>query len=144
MEPNELSLSQSLYEQVKGILMETRRQAYHAVNFAMVQAYWQIGRVIVEQEQHGNLRAEYGKAILQSLSERLSQEFGKGFDVRNLQQMKKFYACYPNPNALRSQLTWTHYRLLLRVEDEQARQWYMEESVRAGWSSRQLYSITAS
>lgn len=90
MEKSELSSVHGLYEQVRGILLETRRQAYHAVNFAMVQAYWQIGRAIVEQEQHGNLRAEYGKAILQNLSERLSEEFGKGFDVRNLRNMRLF------------------------------------------------------
>lgn len=68
----------------------------------------------------------------------MQQEFGSGFSVRNLQQMKKFYALFPNTNALRSQLTWTHYRLLLRVENETARNWYMEECVRSAWSSRQL------
>lgn len=76
--------------------------------------------------------------MLQDISEKLQQEFGNGFSVRNLQQMKKFYAMFPNTNALRSQLTWTHYRLLLRVDDETARNWYMEECVRSAWSSRQL------
>lgn len=76
--------------------------------------------------------------MLQDVSEKLQQEFGNGFSVRNLQQMKKFYAMFPNTNALRSQLTWTHYRLLLRVDDETARNWYMEECVRSAWSSRQL------
>ena len=104
----------------------------------MVNAYWQIGRIIVEHEQNGSLRAEYGKGILQEVSERLQQEFGDGFSVRNLQQMKKFYVMFPNTNALRSQLTWTHYRALLRVEDDAARNWYMEESIRSAWSSRQL------
>ena len=129
---------QDIYSQIKETLLLSRSQAHSAVNSAMVQAYWNIGRIIVEHEQNGSLRAEYGKGVLQHLSERLSDEFGKGFDVRNLQQMKKFYAMFPNTNALRSQLTWTHYRALLRVENDAARNWYMEESVRAGWSSRQL------
>jgi predicted nuclease of restriction endonuclease-like (RecB) superfamily len=124
--------------EIKETLQQARNQAYSAVNLAMVQAYWQIGRIIVEHEQNGSLRADYGKNVLQDISEKLQQEFGNGFSVRNLQQMKKFYAMFPNTNALRSQLTWTHYRLLLRVDDETARNWYMEECVRSAWSSRQL------
>ena len=129
---------QDIYSEIKETLLQSRNQAYSAVNFAMVQAYWQIGRIIVEHEQNGSLRADYGKNMLQEISVKLQQEFGSGFSVRNLQQMKKFYALFPNTNALRSQLTWTHYRLLLRVENETARSWYMEECVRSAWSSRQL------
>ena len=129
---------QDIYSEIKETLLQSRNQAYSAVNFAMVQAYWQIGRIIVEHEQNGSLRAHYGKNMLQEISVKLQQEFGSGFSVRNLQQMKKFYALFPNTNALRSQLTWTHYRLLLRVENETARNWYMEECVRSAWSSRQL------
>lgn len=129
---------QDIYSEIKKTLLQSRNQAYSAVNFAMVQAYWQIGRIIVEHEQNGSLRADYGKNMLQEISVKLQQEFGSGFSVRNLQQMKKFYALFPNTNALRSQLTWTHYRLLLRVENETARNWYMEECVRSAWSSRQL------
>ncbi len=127
-----------IYSEIKKTLLLSRSQAYSAVNHAMVQAYWHIGRIIVEHEQNGSLRADYGKGVLQEVSERLQKEFGTGFSVRNLQQMKKFYVLFPNTNALRSQLTWTHYRALLRVEDDRARNWYMEESLRAGWSSRQL------
>ena len=129
---------QDIYAEIREMLLISRKQAYSAVNFAMVQAYWQIGRIIVEHEQKGVLRSEYGKAVLQDISKELEREFGNGFSVRNLQQMKKFYVLFPNTNALRSQLTWTHYRALLRVEDETARNWYMEECIRAGWSSRQL------
>lgn len=129
---------QDIYSEIKETLLQSRNQAYSAVNFAMVQAYWQIGRIIVEHEQNGSLRADYGKNMLKEISVKLQQEFGSGFSVRNLQQMKKFYALFPNTNALRSQLTWTHYRLLLRVENETARNWYMEECVRSAWSSRQL------
>ena len=128
----------TLYSEIREVLLASRRQAYNAVNFAMVQAYWQVGRLIVEHEQNGSLRAEYGKGLLKALSQKLQSEFGEGFTVRNLQQMKKFYILFPNTHALRAQLTWTHYRALLRVEDEAARSWYMEECVRAAWSSRQL------
>ena len=129
---------EDIYSEIKETLLLSRNQAYSAVNFAMVQAYWQIGRIIVEHEQNGNVRADYGKAILQELSSRLTKDFGKGFSVRTLQQMKKFYVMFPNTNALRSQLTWTHYRLLLSVENEQARKWYMDEAIASAWSSRQL------
>lgn len=127
-----------IYEEIKSALLIARKRAYEAVNFSMVQVYWQIGHIIVEHEQGGNLRSNYGKAVLQDLSDRLTEEFGKGFSVRTLQQMKKFYVLFPNTNALRSQLTWTHYRLLLSVENERARQWYMDEVIASGWSSRQL------
>lgn len=129
---------EDIYSEIKKTLLLSRNQAYSAVNFAMVQAYWQIGRIIVKYEQDGNARAGYGKSVLQELSSRLTKDFGKGFSVRTLQQMKKFYLLFPNTNALRSQLTWTHYRLLLSVENEQARQWYMDEAIASAWSSRQL------
>lgn len=138
MVDNALIPYQDIYSEIKETLLMSRSQAYSAVNSAMVQAYWNIGRIIVEHEQNGSLRAEYGKGVLQHLSEQLSEEFGKGFDVRNLRNMRAFYVTFPKWNALRSELSWTHYRVLLRVENDAARNWYMEESIRAGWSSRQL------
>ena len=104
----------------------------------MVTAYWNIGRLIVEDEQQGSTRAEYGKAVLADLSVRLTEEFGKGLTEANLRNMRQFYQCFPNCYALRSELTWTHYRLLIRVQDEDARQWYMNEAAEQTWSSRQL------
>ena len=138
MADNELTIYDELYTEIKETLLASRRQAYAAINFVMVKSYWDIGRIIVEHEQSGSLRSEYGKHTLQELSERLTKEFGKGFTVRTLQQMKKFYVLFPNTNALRSQLTWTHYRLLMTVENEKAREWYMNEAVAGAWSSRQL------
>lgn len=138
MADKELTPYEDIYSEIRETLLSSRHQAYSAVNFAMVQAYWQIGRIIVEHEQEGSLRSGYGKSVLQELSNRLTEEFGKGFSVRTLQQMKKFYVTFPNTNALRSQLTWTHYRLLLSVENDQARRWYMDEAVASAWSSRQL------
>lgn len=104
----------------------------------MVTAYWNIGKLIVEDEQQGNSRAEYGKAVLSDLSKRLTAEFGKGFDERELRRIRQFYLVFPKWDALRPELTWTHYRLLIRVQNETARLWYMNEAAEQTWSSRQL------
>ena len=125
------------YRSIRGYVIEAQRQVYTAVNAAMVTAYWKIGKSIFEACGE-NDRAAYGKQVLQYISERMTAEFGKGFDIRNLRYMRQFYLTFPNVNALRSKLSWAHYRLLMRVGDAKARSFYMEESVKAGWSSRQL------
>ena len=129
---------QQTYERIRAILSEARGRAYRAINTAMVAAYWEIGRVIVEEEQKGQQRAEYGKGLLVELSHRLNAEFGRGFDRTNLQQMRAFYLAYPIRDALRHELSWTHYRLLLRVEKPEARAFYEAEAVNARWSTREL------
>lgn len=137
--PNQtLSASSHLFAEIREVLVTARRTAYKAVNFAMVTAYWNVGRIIVEDEQKGHIRAEYGKAILADLSKRLTDEFGKGFDERELRRIRQFYLVFPKWDALRPELTWTHYRLLIRVQNEQARLWYMNEAAEQTWSSRQL------
>lgn len=128
----------ALYESIRNVLLGSRGHAYQAVNTAMLMAYWSVGKLIVEDEQQGKTRGAYGKGVLTALSERLVKEFGAGFGVRNLQQMKKFYLLFPNTNAVRSQLSWTHYRSLLRVKNPEAREWYLNEAVREQWSGRQL------
>ena len=133
-----LSNSGHLFAEIREVLVTARRTAYKAVNFAMVTAYWNVGRLIVEDEQKGHIRAEYGKAILADLSKRLTDEFGKGFDERELRRIRQFYLVFPKWDALRPELTWTHYRLLIRVQNEQARLWYMNEAAEQTWSSRQL------
>ena len=133
-----LSNSSHLFAEIREVLVTARRTAYKAVNFAMVTAYWNVGRLIVEDEQQGNTRAEYGKAILADLSKRLTDEFGKGFDERELRRIRQFYLVFPKWDALRPELTWTHYRLLIRIQNEQARLWYMNEAAEQTWSSRQL------
>ena len=133
-----LSNSSHLFAEIREVLVTARRTAYKAVNFAMVTAYWNVGRLIVEDEQKGNIRAEYGKAVLADLSKRLTDEFGKGFDERELRRIRQFYLVFPKWDALRPELTWTHYRLLIRVQNEQARLWYMNEAAEQTWSSRQL------
>lgn len=126
------------YENIKQILEKARNTAYRAVNFAMVQAYWQIGKVIVEEEQKGKERAEYGKFLIKELSQRLTKECQKGFIERNLWYMRDFYLKFPKVNALRSELTWTHYRLLLKVENENTRKFYMQETINSNWNTREL------
>lgn len=125
------------YRQIASILVAARERAYAAVNFAMVEAYWEIGRSIVE-EQGGKERSEYGEALLQGLAERLTADFGKGFDARELRKMRQFYLSFPIRDALRPELSWTHYRRLSRIPDSEARMWYMNECAEAHWSTRQL------
>lgn len=127
-----------LFERVKNILSEARAKAWQAVNSAMVVSYWEIGRIIIEEEQKGRKRADYGSYLLDALSERLTTEFGRGFDRTNISKMRAFYLAYPIVDSLRPQLTWTHYRLLLRVEKPKARAFYEIEAVNARWSTREL------
>lgn len=105
---------------------QARGQVRQAVNTAMVQSYWEIGRLIVEHEQQGNRRAEYGKQQLQQLSQQLTERLGKGIDVNNLRNMRQFYQSFPKRNSVRTELSWTHYRTLLRIENAQARDWYLQ------------------
>lgn len=127
-----------LLTNIREILLSARHTAYKAVNFAMVTAYWNIGKLIVEDEQNGNARAEYGKAVLEELSTKLTKEFGKGFTITNLKNMRQFYSLFPKGHTLRGELTWSHYRLLIKVKNDQARLWYMNEAAEQAWSSRQL------
>jgi len=189
--PQNLTPLDPLYADIREILTQARSAAYRAVNFAMVQAYWHVGRLIVEHEQGGVTRAKYGKRVLQELSGRLTAEFGKGFSVQSLWNMRQFYTTFAKlsplrrecqrsledgetgldtntleklspprrelatgpkcdavrsesepaaslPSTLRRELSWTHYRLLMRVEDERAREWYMNEAADQQWSTRQL------
>ncbi len=133
---NEL-MDTRFYEQIRSILETARNQAYSAANSAMVQAYWSIGKSIVEQQGKSE-RAEYGRQLLQELSKQLTHDFGKGFTASNLRNMRQFYLTFPNCYALRSNLSWTHYRMLMRVENEKARNFYLEECEKANWSTRQL------
>ena len=162
---------ESLYREVRSVLEQARASAYRAVNVAMVQAYWHVGRLIVEHEQGGAKRAAYGEAVLDDLSRRLTSDYGRGFDPSNLRYMRLFFRKFPNRDAmrhtlpsprirgalrheltpaekrnatrsvsatLRTELSWTHYRLLLGVADDRAREWYMNEAADQHWSTRQL------
>ena len=127
------------YRTIAEILQTARATAYRAVNEVMVQAYWRIGRVIVEEEQRGKKRADYGRALIEELAERLTVNFGKGFDKSNLWHMRKFYLTFPDIlDAVRRELSWTHYRMLLRVEKDDARSFYEIEAANSHWSTREL------
>lgn len=127
-----------LHQVIHQLLLLARSQVRQAVNTSMVQTYWQIGQKIVEDEQGGHKRAAYGKQVLQELARRLGEEFGVGFDVTNLRNMRQFYLCFPIRDAVRRELSWTHYRALIRIDNPQARGWYTQEAAEQGWSVRAL------
>jgi len=185
-------ITKNFYEDIKQILDKARSAAFRTVNFLMVESYWNIGRLIVEEEQKGKKRAEYGKYLIKELSESLTKDFGKGFDVSNLRYIRLFYLAFPISDAvrhtfkyeknsnihavsdeskkqknkklnavssqfpeqsiqdaarhefvdlksyLRPELSWTHYRILLKLEKEEARYFYMNEAANSNWSTREL------
>ena len=134
-------ITPTFFNEIRTILAQARQKAYAAVNSTMVEAYWQIGQRIVEEEQKGNERAEYGTLLIKELSKQLGQELGKGFSVANLKNFRKFYLVFPDFQkgyAARSLLTWTHYRLIIRVDDPAARGYYLQEAADQNWSTRQL------
>jgi predicted nuclease of restriction endonuclease-like (RecB) superfamily len=122
--------------EIKQILEQARQNAYSAVNTAMVESYWLVGKRIVEEEQQGEQKAAYGEAILKNLSIALTAELGKGFSYANLRNFRQFYLTYPDPEicyALRSKLTWSHNQLIMRVEDAEARRYYLQEATEQSW-----------
>lgn len=104
------------YLNIKNILQTARDSAYRQVNFIMVEAYWNIGKQIVQEEQNGEDRAEYGSNLIKNLSKQLTSDFGKGFTTTNLKMMRQFYNTFPNSHTLCDQLTWSHYRLIIRIQ----------------------------
>ena len=136
-ETNSLDLSNhELLTNIRLLLTQARHSLVQTVNTVMVQTYWQIGRLIVEHEQSGNARAEYGKQQLAHLSLTLSKEFGKGFDVSNLRNMRRFYQTFPIQETLSLELSWSHYCKLIRIENPTARDWYRAEAIANHWSVR--------
>lgn len=127
-----------LFAKIKQMLDNARKQIAYTVNATTVDAYWQVGKYIVEFEQEGKTRAEYGKGVITSLSKHLMSEYGGGFTITNLKMMRLFYLSYPKGHALRDQLSWTHWRKLLTVQDVTARDYYITECVAENWSTRQL------
>jgi predicted nuclease of restriction endonuclease-like (RecB) superfamily len=132
------TLPVGLLDVLRELIQKGRQQALRAVDMVQVQTCWEVGRHIVEYEQGGEMRAAYGKKLLPQLAAVLSREFGKGFDATNLRHMRGFYQAFPIRDAVRRELSWTHYRLLLRVSSTDARQWYMNEAATENWSSRAL------
>ena len=123
---------------LRQLIADSRQQALRSVDVVQVQTYWHIGQHIVEFEQGGAQRAAYGRGLLVQLGQTLSIEFGRGFDATNLRHMRGFYLAFPIRDAVRRELSWTHYRLLLRVDSPEARQWYVNEAATQNWSTRAL------
>ena len=129
---------QNLYDEVKKIISSARQNAVRSVDFCRVQMYWHIGKRILETEQQGKERAEYGAYLLKTLAKKLEPEYGSGFSFRQLNFCRQFYRMYPIMNALRSQLNWTQYRLLIAIGDDSKREYYELEAINNCWTAREL------
>ena len=127
----------SLLNDVREIISAARSQAVRSVDSCRVQMYWHIGRRIFEEEQLGKDRADYGTYLIKNLAKQLEPEYGSGFSVRQLEMCRQFYRLYPIANALRSQLNWTQYRMLIQIEDPDKRLYYELESVNNNWTARE-------
>lgn len=137
MESN-ITTSNNLYGQIAELIQSARKQVATQVNTALLVTYWNVGRIIVEDEQKSEFRAEYGKQVLKELSKRLTKDFGKGFSVSNLQYMKKFYLKYQKQQTVSVKLSWSHYCELLTISDDDKRSFYEQECINAQWSFREL------
>ena len=135
---NELVIPQDLISEIRDVLITARSNVAHQVNCELLSAYWNIGRIIVEHEQGSNERAEYGKDTMKQLSRALTNEFGKGFSLSNVYNMRQFYLDYPKFQSLTGKLTWTHYCELMSISDRDRRSFYEKECERSGWSVREM------
>lgn len=130
-------LDNNFYEEVKDILEQARQRIYRNIQSEMVQAYWQIGKMIVDK-QGGEARAKYGDGLIKELSIKMTEDFGKGYTITNLKYMRRFYLAFPKSHTLCAELSWSHYRLLISLDDENARNFYIKEAINGNWSVRQL------
>lgn len=127
-----------IVSEIRTIISDARTQAVRSVDFARVQMYWNIGRRIVEEEQKGNVRAEYGTYLIRNLAMALEPEYGSGFSKRQLERSRQFYRTYPIASTLWTQLNWSQYKLLISIPDPDKREYYALEAVNECWSKRQL------
>ncbi len=126
-----------LFKAIREIVLNAKKLAYRSSNAILLNMYWEVGQLIVEDEQQGNSKATYGKATLKNLSKHLTLEFGAGFDERNLRNMRAFYQAFPIWNAVRTELSWTHYRLISKVTQTQRLQ-YIQLAIEGNWDTRTL------
>lgn len=131
-------ISKKVYSQIQALIVESQNAVSRTVNTTMVKLYWEIGRTIFEEEQKGKNRAEYGQYLIESLSQQLSVDYGKGFSATNLRKMRQFYEIFPIQQTLSVELSWSHYLILTKIEDQNARHFYMKECVGSRWSVREL------
>ena len=134
MNNNEIN---NIFNDIKKLVIKSRNSVYQTVNTEMLKLYWNIGKAIMEIQQ-GDERAIYGDAVLEKLSEKLTNEFGKGFSKRNLERMRKFYIYFPIATTLSSQLSWSHYLEIIKIEEEPKRNFYIKETINSRWSVREL------
>ena len=127
-----------VFNSIKTLMDKARNEVAREVNNILVHTYWEIGRIIVEDEQGHEQRAEYGKEIPKDLSKRLTKEYGRGFSVSNLQFMRRFFQEYEIQQTVSVKLTWSHYCELLSISGEKKRSFYEKESINANWSRREL------
>lgn len=127
-----------LFTLIKDIVIQARQRVYRMANSSLLETYWQIGELIVNEEQGGKAKAAYGNETIKTLAELLTIEFGKGFDESNLRNMRMFYNAFPIRDALRHELSWTHYRLISRMDSDEKRNYYLNESIQSNWNSREL------
>uniref|UniRef100_N2ADI5 DUF1016 domain-containing protein n=1 Tax=Eubacterium plexicaudatum ASF492 TaxID=1235802 RepID=N2ADI5_9FIRM len=142
-EPSEILIikEQQFYEDVRLILQRAREEAYNSVNGIMTYAYWNVGRRIVEQEQYGETKARYGSYLIKNLSEQLSDEFGTGFSVANLRNCRQFYLVFPEDSygfSMAGKIPWSHLRSIMRISDEEERNFYLKKALTENWSVRVL------
>ncbi len=129
---------QNFIQDIRIIISDARTSAVRSVNHALTLMYWHIGERIIKEEQHGEERAEYGKYLIKNLSEALTKEFGEGFSKRQLELMRQLYLAFPIANSLSSQLTFTHYRHLMRIKESDKREFYISETIKNAWKVEQL------
>jgi hypothetical protein len=131
-------LNPSVITDIKSIINSARDRAIRAVDTERVLMYWHIGQRIFLEEQNGKDRADYGKFLVKHIAESLEPEYGTGFSIRHLEMCRQFYRVFPIANTLCSQLSWSHYRLVLRIDNQNNRNFYIAETVKNNWSVRQL------
>ena len=127
----------SIFDNIKDLIINSRNNIYNTVNTEMLHLYWNIGKIIMKIQQ-SNERAGYGDAVVDKLSQRLTNEFGRGFSKRNLERMRKFYICFPIATTVSSQLSWSHYLELIKINEEPKREFYIKEAINSNWSVREL------
>ena len=132
------NISNSFVSEIKTIIGQARTIAVRSVEFYRVEMYWKLGERIFEEEQHGKERADYGSYLIRGLAEYLAPDYGTGFSVRTLEQSRQFYRTFAIANALRSQLNWMQYRMLIQIEDTSKREYYELEAVKNAWTGREL------
>lgn len=147
MEKNIINIDAHVIDDIRTIITRARNRAYQSINETLIRSNWEIGKRIVEEEQLGKQRADYGIQLIKSISQQLTTEFGSGYGVRNLAYFKQLYQYFPDWEILHARvqnLTWTHLKSILRVTDVEARLWYLKESSEQMWSTRTLDRNVAS